>query len=67
MGTVIYDNAECLIWLSDGLPIPRVQTVSDRNASVGDVHQCQAHYNMLADSSTDEENAELEVLLLCQS
>ena len=45
--------------MSDGLPQPHVEAASDRSANVDDGHRCQAHCNRLANTSTDEENAEL--------
>ena len=39
--------------------LPHVQTVSDGGANVSEGHRWWAHYNTLADTSTNEENAEL--------
>ena len=42
--------------------MPPVQTVSDGSACVGDGHHCWAYYSRFADTSTNDENAELVAL-----
>ena len=50
--------------MSDGLPLPHIQAVSDGGAGVGDGQRRRAHSSRPADTGTDEKKRELVPLTI---